>query len=173
MSKVLLAAILALMMVYASGCATILGGIIGHQSGEAVAGAAIGAAVDFGGGIVNAVGGMLGADKKKDTVKVCSELGYIRIAGSITKSKNLTKQLHKKFEEVSWQWSETAGESSDKEISNLIYRCRTTEGREFTLEFFSEERQDLRIYIKPAEESKELRSMLTSQIGIWTSDIIG
>jgi len=67
-----------------SGCATILGGIIGHQSGEAVAGAAIGAAIDFGDDIVNGIGLFL-TDKKtrfEQKVSLNSEEGNMEFAKS-------------------------------------------------------------------------------------------
>ena len=46
---------LILVACFCCSCATILGGIIGHQSGELAAGLAIGAAIDFGDDLVRGI----------------------------------------------------------------------------------------------------------------------
>ncbi len=168
MRAVLLVMFLALMMVYSSGCATILGGIIGHQSGEAGAGMIIGAAVDFGGGIIMGIGEMLGGKK----VNVYSEQGYIRVNRDLAKRKNLTHQLQKRFEQLNWQFGESEDVSTGKKITISTYNCRTAEEKEFTLEFISEKGQDLRIYVKPVQQNKEFKILITTQIGTWITEII-
>lgn len=59
----LVSVVLAGVVLCGSGCATILGGIIGHQSGELAAGLAIGAAIDFGDDIVRGIGQMTAGEK--------------------------------------------------------------------------------------------------------------
>lgn len=57
-TRLLCALSLSVVSLQCSGCATILGGIIGYQSAELCAGLAIGAAVDFSDDIVRGVGQM-------------------------------------------------------------------------------------------------------------------
>ena len=155
-----------------SGCATIVGGIIGHQSGEAVAGAAIGAAFDFGDDVVGTIGAVFKGKEEQEKIKIYSDSAYIRVDRSIAGRRNVTKKLQKKFDDVSWHWGEGSRQSTDKEVSQTAYQCRTAEGKEFTLQFFDEKRQDLRIYVKTPGEDREFAGMLTSQIGIWMSEIL-
>lgn len=56
---------------HCSGCATILGGIIGYQSAELGAGLAIGAAIDFGDDIARGIGQM--TTKKEDFCKIYNQ----------------------------------------------------------------------------------------------------
>lgn len=82
--KILMWAGAVFVCLYCSGCATILGGIIGYQSNEMWAGAAIGAALDFGGDIANGLGQML-TDKEtrfEQKVSLDSEQGTIELARS-------------------------------------------------------------------------------------------
>jgi len=80
-----------------SGCATILGGIIGYQSGELVAGAAIGAALDFGGDIANGIGQLLTAKEVRfeQTVSLDSENGKIEFAKSDFSPEKMEKLMRK------------------------------------------------------------------------------
>ena len=157
-----------LAVVCCGGCATILGGIIGHQSGEAVAGAAIGAAVDFGDDVVKAVGIMLAGKK----VTVYQEIGYINVNKDAIKSCKLVNKLSNKFATVNWVWSEPQPPTKVKGLKRSIYHCKTAEGNNFLLEFEDEKGKDLRIYIKPENQSTELRSLITSQISLWIKEIV-
>jgi len=168
MKNLVLTLLLITVTISASGCATILGGIIGHQSGEACAGIAIGAALDFGDDIARAIGQAFG-DK---TINVYSELGYVRINTKTAKNKCLKQKLERRFAEASWKILNKEATSKTDKIKSCKYYCRTAEGKEFTLEFFTEKNQDLRIYIKTTEENKELQSLITSRIGLWATEII-
>jgi len=168
MKNFILTLLLLTLTTCASGCATILGGIIGHQSGEACAGMAIGAAVDFGDDIARAIGEAFG-DK---TVNVYSELGYVRIDAKTADKKCLKQKLEKRFAEASWKILNKESTSKTDKIKSCKYYCQTSEGKEFTLEFFTEKNQDLRIYIKTTEENNELQGLITSRIGLWATEII-
>jgi len=168
MKNLIFTLLLLTVTISASGCATMLGGIIGHQSGEACAGIAIGAALDFGDDIARAIGQAFG-DK---TVNVYSELGYVRIDAKTAKSKCLKQKLEKRFAEASWKILNKEATSKTDKIQSCKYYCRSSDGKEFTLEFFSEKNQDLRIYIKTTEENNELQSLITSRIGLWATEII-
>lgn len=168
MKNFILTLLLLLTTVCASGCATILGGIIGHQSGEACAGIAIGAAVDFGDDIARAIGEAFG-DK---TVNVYSELGYVRIDAKTADKKCLKQKLEKRFAEASWKILNKQSTLQKDKIKSCKYSCETSDGKKFTLEFFTEKKQDLRIYIKTDDENNELQSLITSRIGLWATEII-
>jgi hypothetical protein len=168
MKNLILTLLLLTLTISASGCATILGGIIGHQSGEACAGIAIGAALDFGDDIAKAIGEAFG----NKTVNVYSELGYVRIDAKTAREKCLKQKLEKRFAEASWKILNKESTSKTDKIQSCKYYCQTSDGREFTLEFFTEKKQDLRIYIKTTQENNELQSLITSRIGLWATEII-
>lgn len=178
MRKILLTGFLVLAMVYLSGCATILGGIIGYQSGEACAGMAIGAALDFGGYAIDGIGKLIGGKPKSaevsesEKIKVYSDMGYIRVNSKFSQCSDLIALLRREFEGASWQIKDTPAASGDKEISSRMYQCQTAEGKEFTMEVISEKRQDARVYIKCKEDSAELKRLITSQVGIWLAQSI-
>ena len=164
MKKFRLVVVLLLSVVCVSGCMPILGGIIGHQSNEAVAGVVIGAALAYGDDIVVAL-------FPKRSITIDSDLGYIRVDRGLAHGNTLAHKLKKKFVDHSWRISETAAKKR-RNITEIFYRSRTADGIEFDLEFFQERGQDLRIYVRPDEKSDELRGMLTSQIGNWVREII-
>ncbi len=168
MKNFILTLLLLTATIFASGCATILGGIIGHQSGEACAGIAIGAAVDFGDDIARAIGEAFG-DK---TVNIYSELGYVRIDARTAQKKCLKQKLEKRFDEASWKILNKESNVQTDKLKSCKYFCQTTDGKKFTLEFFTEKKQDLRIYIKTDVENNELQSLITSRIGLWATEII-
>lgn len=168
MKNFILTLLLLTVSICASGCATILGGIIGHQSGEACAGIAIGAAIDFGDDIARAIGEAFG-DK---TVNVYSDLGYVRIDAKTADKKCLKQKLEKRFAEASWTILDKESTLKTDKIKSCKYYCQTSDGRNFTLEFFTEKKQDLRIYIKTDDENNELQSLITSRIGLWATEII-
>lgn len=169
MKKFFLAVILTTITVSSSGCATIIGGIIGYQSGEAVAGAAIGAAID----IVSHISEAEKEKQKKENVKIFPDMGYLRIDNRTAQNRNLTDKLLEKFQTLGWQYNEIKSDSADgNAISSRIWQCRAADSREFTLEVFNEKSQDLRIYVRPSQENPEFKSMLTSQIGFWVQEIV-
>ncbi len=153
MKKILLIVLMVLSTIHVSGCATILGGIIGHQSGEAAAGVAIGAGVD----VICALSGMAKKEEIKKSVKVHPELGYIRVGSIAAKKKNVETDLKKRFQETHWTLEKVETQSPEKEISVIKYQCKTYKGKNFIMEITKEQRQDLRIYIKLAEESNLIK----------------
>ena len=183
MRRMILVAALGALMVGSSGCATILGGIIGHQSGEMCAGMAIGAVVDI-------VGGALGNHDQKErdredrqaptepqrqvraenVVTVYSGAGYIRVDRRHG-GEDLERKLKEKFAAVSWVCADEMGGYGDDEVSRDVYKCSTKQGKEFEIEFFREEREDVRIYVRVPGEDEEMRGMITSQVGLWVTEI--
>ena len=183
MKKMLLMTLLILIAVYGSGCATILGGIIGYQSGEAVAGAAIGAAID----ITSAISSHAQQNKSrkeqkerdkeleqkhKEAIKIYDEEGYIRVGSIVAENKNIADRLQQRFDDLNWKYIEITDKPDRKDqISRRVFQIKLVDQKEFTLELFSEKNRDLLIFIKPAEPDREFQSMLTSQIGLWMQKI--
>jgi len=167
MKKILLIVLMVLSTIHLSGCATIIGGIIGHQSGEAVAGAAIGAAVDT----ICLLSKRAKKEEIKKSVKVHPELGYIRVGSIAAKKKNVETNLKKRFQETHWTLEQMETQSQGKEISIIKYQCKTYKGKNFIMEITKEQRQDLRIYIKLDEENNEDRGLITSQVGLWVKEM--
>lgn len=183
MKKVLLVCVLIMVAVNCSGCMTILGGIIGYQSGEALAGAAIGAGIDITGTIISHMHNKEKEKKQqeeqkereiklKEAIKIFPEEGFVRVGSISAGGKIYSEELKKKFDNMGWQYSEVSNEQSP-EISKKTFACKTSENKEFTLELMRETNQDLLIFIKPAETNKEFQSMVTSQVGIWIREIAG
>jgi len=185
MKKILLIALSMLMAMNCSGCATLLGGIIGYQSGEAVAGAAIGAAIDIAGGISNS-----NKEKerklerkerekeeeleRKESINIYTEEGYIRVGSISTQGRNFGDSLKNRFDSLGWKYTETTDtEARETRVIKRVIECTTTDNKEFTLELLREDNQDLLVFIKPDEPNTEFQSMITSQIGIWIRDIAG
>ena len=110
LKRVLLSLVLAAIVFTCSGCATILGGIIGYQSGELAAGLAIGAAIDFGDDIARGIGQMTAKEKdlqqdfrKKSTFN--TNTGEITLPinpFNRQRIMNISDQLRNKFEENNW-----------------------------------------------------------------------
>ena len=121
------------------GCATILGGIIGDQSGELMAGAAIGAALDFGGDIVNGVEQLL-TDKEvrfEQKVSIDTEEGKIEFTKSdfsAEKMERLMRKLEKKFEQNGWSYSMVQKKRlTGRTLLSEKWRCKDGDGKEFEL----------------------------------------
>ncbi len=183
MKKLILAVVLILVAFNCSGCMTILGGIIGYQSGEAVAGAAIGAGIDITFGVISRIHQKEEEKKqqekekereieRKEAIKIYPEEGYIRVGSISAEGKIYGDELKRKFDNIGWQYSEVSKERSN-DISKRVFSCKTSDNKEFTLELMRETNQDLLIFIKPAEPNKEFQSMATSQVGIWIREIAG
>ena len=138
MKKLLFAALLISTAIYVSGCATIIGGIIGYQSGELLAGAAIGAGVDFGGHIVNGVGEML-ADPEKDITKtkldsVRGRITLPKVAFNPERLASLSENLQGIL--VENQWQVTLQEKKVRTGNTLFFEkwlCKTADGTDFEL----------------------------------------
>ncbi|MBN1974780.1 MAG: hypothetical protein JW787_14160 [Sedimentisphaerales bacterium] len=185
MKKMLLAGVLMLAGIHCTGCATIVGGIIGYQSGEAVAGAAIGAAIDITGAIISNIEHKEEEQKReiqekereikrKEAIKIYAEEGYIRVGSISATGKMYGEELKRKFDNIGWQYTEvTEKPSREDALTKRVFQCQTTDDKKFTLELLREKNQDLLVFIKPAEANKELQSMVTSQVGIWVREIAG
>jgi hypothetical protein len=159
-----------------SGCATILGGIIGYQSGEAVAGAAIGAAIDFGDDIVNGIGHLL-TDKKtrfEQKVSIDSQEGKIEFAKSdfsASKIEMLMCKLAKKFEQNGW--ASTLIQKKRLQGRTLLsekWQCKDAGGNEFELSVLREKCKDTQILIEPSDENADKRNAITIHIYNWLKE---
>ena len=120
-----------------SGCATILGGIIGYQSGELGAGLAIWAALDFGGDIVNGVGQLL-TDKEvrfEQKVSLDTEEGKIDFSKSdfsAEKMERLMRKLEKKFEQNGWSYTMVQKKRyTGRTLLSEKWRCKDGDDKEF------------------------------------------
>ncbi|MBC8469420.1 MAG: hypothetical protein H8D56_08100 [Planctomycetes bacterium] len=159
-----------------SGCATILGGIIGYQSGELVAGAAIGAALDFGGDIANGIGQLL-TDKEvrfEQTVSLDSEKGKIEFAKSDFspgKMEKLMRKLEKKFERNRWSYTMVHKKRrTGRTLLSEKWACRDSDGNEFELSILQEKCKDAHIMIEPADENAHTRHALTIEVYNWLKE---
>lgn len=175
MKKVLLAVILAFIAIYTSGCATLLGGIIGHQSGEWVAGAAIGAGFDFGGGIIDGIGWML-TDKEtrfEQKVSLDSEQGKICLARSdfsLDRVEKLMRKLEKKFEENGWSYSLVEKKMRiGRTLLSEKWQCANADG-EFELSVLQEKCKATQITIGPAGDGTFNKSAVTVEVYTWLKE---
>ena len=156
-----------------SGCATILGGIIGYQSGELAAGLAIGAALDFGGDIVNGVGQLL-TDKEvrfEQKVILDTEEGKIEFAKSdfsTEKMERLLRKLEKKFEQNGWSYTMIQKKRhTGRTLLSEKWRCKDGDGKEFELSIVKEKCKNTQILIEPIDEDAPGRHAITVQIYNW------
>jgi len=159
-----------------SGCATILGGIIGYQSGELAAGLAIGAALDFGGDIANGVGYLL-TDKKtrfEQKVSLNSEDGRIEFAKSgfsVDKMEELMRKLEKKFGQNGW--SNTMIQKKRLQGRTLLlekWQCKDVNGNEFELSILREKCKDTQILIEHTGEDVLSKNAITIEIYNWLKE---
>jgi hypothetical protein len=175
MKEVLLTAILAFMAIYTSGCATLLGGIIGHQSGEWAAGAAIGAGFDFGGGIVDGIGWMLTDEETRFEQKVSldSEQGKICLAKSdfsLDRVEKLMRRLEKKFKENGWSYSLVEKKMRvGRTLLSEKWQCANADG-EFELNVLQEKCKAAQITIEPAGDGTLNKSAVTVEIYTWLKE---
>jgi hypothetical protein len=156
-----------------SGCATILGGIIGHHSGEVVAGAAIGAAIDFGDDIVKGIGLLL-TDKKtrfEQTVSLNSDEGKIEFAKSdftANKIEMLMRKLEKKFETHGWTCNIVQKKRlQGRTLLSEKWFCKDADGNEFELSILREKCKDTQISIYIAGDDARIRNLITIEIYNW------
>ncbi len=177
MKKTLLTLLLTTIAMYTLGCATILGGIIGYQSGELVAGAAIGAAVDFGDDIAEGLG-QLFTDKEvrfEQKVSLDSKEGRISLAKSdfsLERVEKLIRKLEKKFEENGWSY--TLVEKKNRVGRTLLsekWHCKKPDDGEFELSVLREKHKDTQVSIEPVgEEALSSRDAITVQVYTWLKE---
>lgn len=160
-----------------SGCATILGGIIGYQSGELAAGAAIGAALDFGDDIVNGIGLLL-TDKKtrfEQKVSLDSEQGKIEFAKSdfsAEKMEKLMRKLEEKFEQNGWYYTMVQKKRvTGRTLLSEKWDCKDRDGNEFELSILREKCKNTQILIEPADQNALSRHEITIKIYDWLREI--
>ncbi|MBC8470038.1 MAG: hypothetical protein H8D56_11255 [Planctomycetes bacterium] len=159
-----------------SGCATILGGIIGYQSGELAAGLAIGAALDFGGDIVNGVGQLL-TDKEvryEQKVTLDTEDGKIELAKSdfsAEKMEKLMRKLEKKFEQNGWSYTMVQKKRhTERILLSEKWRCKDSDGKEFELSILRERHKDTQISIEPTDEDAPGKHAITIKVYNWLKE---
>ena len=158
------------------GCATILGGIIGHQSGEMLAGAAIGAALDFGDDIANGIGQLL-TDKQtrfEQKVSLDSEEGKIEFdkAGFSTKKmERMMRKLEKQFEQNGWSHTMVQKKRlKGRILLSEIWRCKDGHGKKFELSILKEKCKDTQILIEPTDEDALSKSEITIEVYNWLKE---
>jgi hypothetical protein len=185
-----------------SGCATILGGIIGYQSGELCAGMAIGAAVDFSGDIARGIGQMT-ADQK-DLVRDFNRKSSVNAhEGKITlpvcpfnlnRTMTITDRLQDKFKENGWTFQLKEKTTHDNLFSPRRWEEKWTctddqqQPFEFRIDFCSS--RDTEFHIQsisccPSKESsgegepqtnrklsKEQTAAITGRIYQWIEEIV-
>jgi hypothetical protein len=180
MKKVILGGMLILVACFCCSCATMLGGIIGYQSGELAAGLAIGAAIDFGDDLVRGICYMT-ADIPKEfqnNSQVNTDEGTIQLPGiafNIGRMPAVKQELKGKMSENGWEYSvvdKTAHTSLfNKDRYSENWNCVTKEGEEFELKICYRQDEDacLRVQVEP--DSKSDKVAITSQIYDWLEEI--
>jgi hypothetical protein len=170
LKSLLLSLTLATITLSCSSCATILGGIIGHQSGELCAGLAIGAAVDFSGDIARGIGQMTADDKDlmrdfKEKSSVNAPEGRITLPicpFNLNRTMTIAGRLQDKFKENGWTFHLTEKTTQDDWFSPRRWEekwaCTTDQQQpfEFRIDFCSSRDTEFRIQspsICPPEES--------------------
>ena len=172
MRKILLTLFLTAITLYTSGCAAIVGGVIGHQSGEAVAGAAIGAGLDLGPDIVRGIGQMI-ANPEKDikNARIDSQQGQIILPEAVFTSKrleSLTRQLQNIFQEN--QWTASLGEKKSGVGCTVFqekWQCKTKDGVGFEMTVIRKKHKKPEISIKVPANDRSKQSEITIQIFDW------
>jgi len=180
MKKVILSVLLILVACFCCSCATILGGIIGHQSGELAAGLAIGAAIDFGDDLVRGVCYMTADIPKefKNNSQVNAEEGTIQLPGiafNVGRMPAVKQKLKGKMSENGWKYSvvdKTAKTSLfDKDRYSERWNCVTEEGKEFDLKICYKQDEDAHLTVWARPDSKVDQETITSQIYDWLEEI--
>jgi hypothetical protein len=174
----LLLLLLAAVAIQCSGCATILGGIIGYQSAELCAGLAIGAAVDFGDDVVRGIGQMTAKEENfcrdfNENAAMNANTGEItlpinpfnrqRVSAAVTRLQNT-------FEKNGW-----SRQLIEKEITKPFilgsecwyekWACTTAREESFELEInFKSDRNTVFRILNCSEEK---RVAITNQLYQW------
>jgi hypothetical protein len=180
MKKIILCGLLVVIACYCSSCATVVGGIIGHQSGELAAGLAIGAAIDFGDDLVRGICYMTADVPKefKNNSEINVDEGTIQLPGiafSIDRMRPVKEMLKDKMAENGWKYkvAEKTAKTSlfDKDRYSENWNCNTHQGQAFELKICYEQDEDahLRVTIEP--DSTVGKAAITSQIYGWLEEI--
>lgn len=180
MRKMILYGLLIVIACYCSSCATIVGGIIGHQSGELAAGMAIGAAIDFGDDLVRGICYMTADVPKefKNNSQINADEGTIQLPGiafNADRMRPVKQMLKDKMSENGWEYkvAEKTAKTSlfDKDRYSENWNCVTQEGEAFDLEICYKQDEDahLTVWVKPS--STVDKGPITSQIYNWLEEI--
>jgi len=180
MRKMILYGLLIVIACFCCSCATILGGIIGHQSGELAAGLAIGAAIDFGDDLVRGICYMTADIPKefKNNSQVNAKEGTIQLPGiafNVGRMPAVKQQLKGKMSENGWEFSvvEKTAKTSlfDKDRYSEHWNCVTKEGKEFDLKICYKQDEDAHLTVWAKPDSKEEQATITTQIYHWLEEI--
>ena len=179
--------VLCFVLVFCSGCGPVIGGIIGYQSGEMVAGAAIGAGVEYGVPIVKGVGecggalaegfGEMVANPVKDIEKanIDSDAGRIELPKASFTAKRLrcmSDQMQSKFTSNHWKWRLVKRRSNSGNIKyQEEWACETKVGYHFRVLVTREKSRDATLKISSTEDKNRITE-ITSQIFVWLEEIV-
>jgi len=180
-----------------SGCATILGGIIGYQSGELAAGLAIGAAVDFGDDIARGIGQMTANEKnfardfqKKSTFN--AQKGEITIPINPFNQKrtmDIASRLQDVIQKNGWTCQQVEKTVHDPLICpdrwTETWHCTTDTGQPFAFKIDFSSDRDTRFRIQsiagcaqktgseaPPNLTQEQTTNITSQLYQWLEQVV-
>lgn len=155
----------------------IIGGIIGYQSGELLAGAAIGAGFQYGGDIVNGIGEMI-SNPVKDVAKaeidsVAGRIDLPRSAFTINQLGCLTREMQDIFDENKWTWTLQQKKTRSGRIEFMEkWLCKRPDGVEFEMTVLREKSKKPSISITGVSNEGNKRSEITVQIFNWLSSAV-
>ncbi len=180
MKKVILGGLLIVIACCCSSCATVLGGIIGHQSGEMAAGMAIGAAVDFGDDLVRGICYMTADVPKefKNNSQINADDGTIQLPGiafNTERMRPVTKMLKDKMSENGWECKVTEKTAKTCLFSQDRFyerwNCVTQKGEAFDLKICYKQDGDPHLTVCVEPDSTVGKGPITSQIYDWLEEI--
>ena len=180
MKKIILCGLLVAIACYCSSCATVVGGIIGHQSGELAAGLAIGAAIDFGDDLVRGICYMTADVPKefKNNSEINADEGTIQLPGiafNIERMRPVKEMLKDRMTENGWKYevAEKTAKTSlfDKDRYSEKWNCVTKEGQAFELNVCYKQDEDAHLRITPGPDGTAGKGAITSQIYDWLEEI--
>ena len=180
MRKIILYGLLIVISFYCCSCATMLGGIIGYQSGEMAAGMAIGAGIDFGDDLVRGICYMTADVPKefKNNSQVNADEGSIQLPGiafHADRMRPVTKMLKDKMSESGWEYkvTEKTARTSlfDKDRYSENWNCVTQGGQAFDLKICYQQDEDAHLTICVSPGGTVGKRAITSQIYDWLEEI--
>jgi len=180
MGRILCWLLLLSVILASSGCGTILGGIIGYQSGELCAGLAIGAAVDFGDDLARTIAESL-ADMEKEfqqNSEFNAEHGTITLPGvafTPARMQCVKQKLQEKLKAYNWKYKVVRRTAKKglfrKDEFHEKWECKDDKERSFDLEICYQQAGDARLTVKVDEDSQADKAAVTSQIYEWLEEI--
>jgi hypothetical protein len=180
MKKIILYGLLIVITCYCSSCATMWGGIIGHQSGELAAGMAIGAAIDFGDDLVRGICYMTADVPKefKNNSQINADEGTIQLPGiafNIDRMRPVKEKLKDKMSENGWEYK-VAKKTADTSLFNKDrysenWNCVTQGGKAFELKICYKQDEDAHLRVTVGPDSTGGKGTITSKIYDWLEEI--